>query len=173
MIYAKENPIGIDLYILRLQRKIEEMGWIDTDVYGRLFINERDGRKVIEAYLGNGEYREVFIDDTKNAVFGFIVEDTRKTYSMIQCNVKLICSCRLDKIFETGEITDEEALLTVLRTFRHNQIIRVAGDIQTGLAKVFSDVNIEKLKYRNMYPYFNFSFTFSLNYKSDVHKILE
>jgi len=172
-IYSKTNPIGLDLQLLRIQTRIESLGWENIDVYGKLYINEREkGIKVAEAHLNSGEYKDIFIDDNKSAVFGFIVDESRNNLSMIKCNVKLICSCRLDIIYNSNERMDEEALLTVLEKIRPHVLLPNQGGIKTGLANVFSDVSYEKFKFRDMNPYFNFSISFDLVYKSDVHKIL-
>lgn len=165
-VYSKSNPIGLDRQLFRIQNRIASLNWGDIDIYGKLYINERDkGVKVAEAYLNNGEYKDVFIDDTKNAVFGFIVSDNRDKLAMIKCNVNLICSCRVDKIYNTTERMDEEAISDVLRAISEHILLVNQNSITTGLNSVFSGLSVEKFKFRDMYPWFNFSISFSLSYK--------
>lgn len=73
-VYAKSNPVGIDKRILRIQNKLDELDWGNIDVYGKLYINQKNGERIAEAYVGNGEYSEIFVDDRKTAVFGFFCE---------------------------------------------------------------------------------------------------
>ena len=165
-IHSKTNPIGLDLQLQRIQKRIDSIGWGDIDVYGKLQINEKNkGVKVIEAHIGSGEYKDVFVDDTKNAVFGFLVSDNRDKLAMIKCNVRLICSCRVDKIYNTTETMDEETILDVLKVISE-QILQInQNNITTGFDSVFEGVSIEKFKFRNRYPWFNFSISFMLSYK--------
>lgn len=165
-IHSKTNPIGLDLQLFRIQKRIESIGWNNIDIYGKLHINERNkGIKIIEAHVGSGEYKDVFVDDTKNAVFGFIVSDTRDKLSMIKCNVKLICSCRVDKIYNTTETMDEEAISDVLKVISEYILLVNQNNIKTGLSSVFEGISIDKFKFRNVYPWFNFSISFILTYK--------
>lgn len=165
-VIAKNSPIGLDLQLLRIQNRLDAIGWENTDVYGRLYVNERGDVKTADAHIGSGEYKEVFVDDTRNAVFGFIVDENRDSLRMIKCKVSLICSCRLDKLYETNERNDEEALLTVLNVIKPFVLIPNEGGIKTGLKNVFADISFEKFKYRDMHPYFNFAITFDLVYKA-------
>lgn len=165
MIHSKVNPIGLDLALYRIQQKLDAIGWENTDVYGRLYINEKGKQKLAETHIGNGQYKEVFVDDKKNAVFGFIVGDTRQHLSLIKCSVTLICSCRLNKLYDSTELKDEETLQTVVNVIKQIVMLPNQGDIKTGLKSVFADISYEKFKFRDMYPWFNFSISFDLNYK--------
>jgi hypothetical protein len=165
-IYAKQNPVGIDKQILKLQRKVDELTWGNIDVYGRVYINERNGVKVAEAYVG-GDYKEIFVDDRKTAVFGFLVGETRSGLNMIKANVELICSCNLSKIGVATERNDEEVLLSVLKIIKYNTLFDNEREIKTGLENVFSQVSTEQFKFRDMQPYFNFSIGFDIVYKNE------
>jgi hypothetical protein len=163
-VHSKPNAIGIDKQILRWQNRIDGCFPVDIDVYGKLYVNDKN----LHAYIADGEYAEIFLDDTKNAVIGFLVSETRNGFNMIKCNVKVICSCNLSAIYGSGTREDEKALLTVLGVIKKNTLIKNEIDIKTKFEDVFSDVSIERLKFRNMHPWFNFSISFDLVYKNEI-----
>jgi hypothetical protein len=166
-IYAKTEPVGIDKAILKWQNRLENCfgDTIDIDVYGRLYITERkDNKKVAEAYVSEKEYRDVFLDDRKSAIFGFLVNENRTGFSLTKCNVELICSCNLEKIYGSDLRNDEETILTVLQIIQHYSLRPNQKQIKTGLANVFNGVSIDKFKFRDMQPWFNFSISFDLVY---------
>lgn len=165
-IHAKENPVGLDRELLRLQNRINAIGWDNIDVYGKLYVNERNGKNVAEAYVGSGEYKDVFLNDKVNATFGFIVGDARQKLTMIKCNVKLICSCNLDGLYDSTERKDEEALIEVVNLLKPVILLPNEGTITTGLKSVFTGLSTDSFKYRDLHPWFNFSISFDMTYKA-------
>ena len=163
-VYSKTTPIGIDKKLYWIQNLIEAIGWTNIGVYGKLYINEKNGKKIAEAYTGNGEYSEVFVDDRLNAVFGFIVSSPRDGATVYRAKVKLICSVNLTKIYGATERSDEEAIQAVLNAI-HEQI-HTNNDIAIyDRDDVFSDIDASRFKFRNMQPWYNFAIEFNLNYK--------
>jgi hypothetical protein len=167
-VYSKTNPVGLDKAILRVQNRLSKLSWSNIDIYGRLYINDRDNLKVAEAYSTNGEYKEVFVNDKKTAVFGFVVTGTRQKFSVVSATVKLICSVNIKTVYGSTERKDEEALLEVLKHLTGIINFNNQARIQTRLQDVFSDFSPERFKYRNMQPWFNFSLEFDVNYKNDI-----
>lgn len=168
-IHSKVNPVGIDKRLLQFQTALNGLSWTNTEVYGRLYITEKtinkDVIKIAESYSLSGEYVEVFIDDTKNAVFGFIVGDSLNADSIrITVPVKLICSCNIDAIYGSTERKDEEAMLTVLKVISSLIPNSDERDIKKKMSDVFSEISVEKLRFRDMQPWFNFSIGFNLSY---------
>lgn len=166
-VHSKLNPIGIDKVLYKLQLKINELEWDNIDVYGRFYINERNEKKIAEAYIGDGEYKEVLLDDLKIAVFGFFVGDTRSGLNMIKTPVDLVCSVDLSRIGVSTDRNDEEALREVVRIIKRNTLLSHERDIKTGLDNVFSRISTEQFKFRDMHPYFNFSIGFDIVYKNE------
>lgn len=166
-VYAKNNPVGVDEEILWFQNSIAELGWQNTDIYGRLYVNKKGKDDIAEAYIGGKDYKEVFIDDTKNAVFGFIVDGQRTGYTIYTADVKLICSLNLVNLFPNAPHRyDEEAISQVICAI--DSRIANKGDIEIATDNdiVFSEVSRDRFKYRNMHPWFNFSVKFKLRYKN-------
>jgi len=173
-VHAKANPVGLDLALLRFQNSLNGIGWANIDVYGKLYI-ENDGKtKIAKAYLSSGEYKDVFVDDRKTAVFGFLVDGTREGLSIVKVPVTLICSCNLDSIYTTTERNDEEVICAVINAL--GRINRTSGQIKTEMQDVFSKFSWDRLNFKDVYPWFkfmdlhpwfNFSITFDLIYKNN------
>jgi len=168
-IHSKVNPVGIDKRLLQFQTALNGLSWTNTEVYGRLYITEKtinkDVIKIAESYSLSGEYVEVFIDDTKNAVFGFIVGDSKTNmHNIITSDVKLICSCNANALYDSIERKDEEILLLVLSEVYPLIPGNKEISIKTKLTDVFSEISTERLRFRDLHPWFNFSLSFELNY---------
>lgn len=167
-IYAKASPVGIDKAIYKVQQKLNAIGWSNISVYGKLYLTIRNDKVIAEAYKSSGEYAEVFLDDKQSAVFGFIVSDNREGLSFVKAELKLICSINLDKVFDSTERKDEEAILTVLRSITPTLLSDSEGAIITDFENVFNGIDTERIKYRNMHPWLNFAVTFNVNYFNDM-----
>lgn len=168
MIFAKETPTGIDAEIFKFQQKLESIGWSNTSIYGRLYINKKNDVNIAEAYTSNGQYSEVFIDDKKHASFGFVVSNNREGLSLVKAEVKLICSVNLDKIYITKERMDEETMRSIISAVSPLLLSDNEGVIITNMEEVFSGVDTDRFKYRNMHSWFNFAITFNVSYLNDA-----
>lgn len=86
MLSVKTNPVGIDYYIQRLQKKLHTLlisvdYWNLADAtkyesYGRVYRNKTDNGYTAEVYLGSAtsggkEYKEVYWNDTLTAISFF------------------------------------------------------------------------------------------------------
>lgn len=171
-IISKSNPVGIDKRIYKIQQAIESEfsdTWDNFDVYGRLYLNEVDGKTTADAFIGGIDYSPngVFLNDTKNAEFGFIVQPSRTGMSVIQADLKLICSCNLSAIRGNTSRDDEEIMLSVLHIANKFALFPNADSIITdNIADIFSPISVDSFRFRNKHPWFSFAIQFSINYKN-------
>lgn len=172
MIFAKEHPVGIEKQIYKFQEALELIGWPNTAIHGKLFVNNRDNIKIAEAYDYSGEYKEVFIDDKYSATFGFIVSENRDGLTFINTKIKLICSLNLDEIYKREERMDEESIMIVLRAITPRILSDREGEIITSFEDVFEGMDTERIKFRDMHPWVNFAITFGVTYTNDVCEVL-
>lgn len=74
----KTNPKGIDFPIQRTQiylfDKLTASLGVEIDGYGRAYVDEEQDSIMPRAYLGDGEYKELLIDDTIKGLHFFFVE---------------------------------------------------------------------------------------------------
>lgn len=167
-VYIKTNPKGIDKRLVVFQNVLNSIGWTNTDVYGRLYIVDHGEHKTAETYISSGDYKEIFLDDTKTSVFGFIVGDSLSSgISGISVPVKLICSCNLDTLHGSSERKDEETMLTVLKAISSLLPVTEEKTINKNMADVFSEISHERFKFRDIHPWFNFSISFNLSYSNN------
>lgn len=108
MLIERTNPKGIDWYIAKLQRQIHNR-LIATDTwnlasdqyraYGRCYRNKTDDGYVAENYEANGEYREVYWDDSISALSFFGVSGSVNLEGpQAQASVHLVFFVNLAKV---------------------------------------------------------------------------
>lgn len=169
MIYYKDNAVGVDLAINRCMSKINkhlntDAGW-NIDIYHKVYRERtRDDLFAPYAFLSGKDYREVFINDKVVGEVGFYLNNTREisgeSFANVDCDV--IFSLNLDKI-DGGSLQreDERAIMMALEAVRDYSEVTEA---KTELRNVFSEFDTDRIKYRDMQPFLNFSFTININY---------
>lgn len=175
MIYAKANPIGIDFMIDNLQTKLSSLAWSDKHIYGRLYLNTKSNGKILaEAHISDKNYKDIFIDNSKAVVIGFVergdvsIDATGKIQTS---TIDVVCSTILDKIYTTTERKDEEALQQVLQIIQktagwHPEKIR-KGNVKD----VFNFMDTSSITFRDMQPYANFAISCKVNYLNNICKL--
>ncbi len=166
MMYVKDNPIGLDFLVQRLQNKLyKELQYQGLEAYGRVYINDREGEKVPEYYHENNEYREVLQDDRANGLF-FFFEDgiTKKSSSRLTTPMSLVFLLDLEKLYpDSKERKDEEvrtkiySIIEQQKYFYINEIIKgneVLKDFKTNLKEMHPYLFLRfngEMKYQGIY----------------------
>ncbi len=121
MIYLKENPIGVDVPIQRIQERLyNDLGY-EINAYGRAYLNKRGDNTVPEVLIEeSNEYQEVLLNDCENGVFFFIENNTTKISShTFRTNVDLIMSLKLCCVKpDIKHRADEEVKIDVYKVLR-------------------------------------------------------
>ena len=176
-VFTKNTPIGIDKPIQAYQsvfyntlKKLWNLTDTDWNCYGRVYRNQTEDGYTPEAYIGNGEYQEVFFDDTLKALSFFGVGETIKftnlsaiapVYLIMMVNIPLI------KPAITG-IADEEIRNDVQNFCRAPRFTFEMQSFETGLDTVFKEYSgwrkKDGIKYRDQYPLHCFRINFNLIY---------
>jgi ferritin-like metal-binding protein YciE len=167
MVILRPNIAGIDREIERLQKVIDTLPYTDIWVYGRMYKNlTKEGSYIAETYTKEGEYRDVFIDDTKGGVIGVLIESrTAISRSVRKAKIHVIFTLRLDKISGKVERYDEEIISEASEILETNGY--VVDDIRVGVQEVFTGYEIERYKFRDMQPNLVFSIGTELSYNND------
>jgi len=157
MIYTPEILTGIDVNINRLQKRLDsDLSWgANVHIFGRIYENRKKGNNIFEAYAGTGEYVEIFIDDKKTSTIAFLVDKKRELPSN-EVIVTVIVSVYLPDAYTGTFQHDEHALIDIVRLLRNSGLIKV-DTISTDFYEIFSSFDINRIEYRNMYPFTNFS----------------
>lgn len=170
---VKSNPKGVDWYIQKLQNKVYEQlisKWqLNEDLYlsyGRCYKTETDDGVVPKAYIGNGEYKDVFFDDTVAIVSFF---DTNEEYeaaqktASVEVGVNMYFLCSLPKIssfISDVERFDQECFLDVLALIKQVSpfnFIKADMTIDKAIKPTYNGYLVSKgLKNRDLQPFFCF-----------------
>ena len=111
------NTIGIDASIQEIQKSLYKylsQRWDGKiEGYGRVYKNKNsDGNVIPEWYNStNRDYQNVYYDDSKSAVFCFLVSDEDLTNNefVFTSKVKCVFAINLEKILSSKERVDLEA----------------------------------------------------------------
>lgn len=164
MIHLKNTPIGIDEKIQLIQKAIyNTIGWTDIEVYGRVNKNTKDGKKIYpEYYIGNGEYKEVLTDDTKQCTVFFIDRGNHKTKEGIrfEATVSVVFIVNLKKL-QTEDIKAEQIALKAVQKINLFEI----EELNKGIKESLKDFYTEGIKFSDMYPYHVFAIEGKINYQ--------
>lgn len=173
MNYTYQNAKGYDNAIQSIQDDLSDglIIWGDINIFGRAYKNKQKSSKknnTPEAYIGNGEYRDVLTDDKVNAILFFIEDDEHDSSNgfMFKNKTNLVVIANLSKIFNNNDYREdircEEQVLKILQR-RGIQVLKIKKDIKT----IFKDFYSENITLSNMEPYHCFSLEFDLNYNLD------
>lgn len=162
MIYLKENPVGVDVPIQRIQEKLyDDLGY-DINAYGRAYLNKRGDNTVPEVLIEeSNEYQEVLLNDCENGVFFFIENNTTKiSEGIFLTDIDLILSLNLSCVKpNVKHRADEEVKMDVYKVLS-KCVFREDIKVTKG---------IEALKYfesnlKDMQPNHFLKFSFELRY---------
>lgn len=172
MLYLKEKPTGVDIPIQNLQKrlydKLQAVWGITGDKYNafdRVYRNQTENGYIPEAYMGNGQYNETFIDDRYPVTSFFFVSDTvRMQNGAMQANISVIFCVNLSALKSTAKHrADEEVRLDVLELCRN--YIGEVNAVITGIDNVFREFNATSVKFRDMHPFHCFRVNMTAVYK--------
>lgn len=171
MIYLKDNAIGVDREINSIMNKInkalnDDASW-GIDIYHKVYRERTDDDKFAPyAFDSVKEYSEIFVTDKSVGDVGFYLSNTRDTEGYANVDCEVIFSINLDKI-DGGSLQREDERAIMMAFDAVNSYQGKITQIKTELRNVFADFDQERIKYRDMQPYLNFSFTLNINYKNN------
>jgi hypothetical protein len=172
-IYARSNRVGIDQAIYRIQNLISNnLTWLDAHIYGRIYRNQNaDSLFIPESFETGKEYKEIFVNDKKAGIVGFYVKDTRQSAENIHiASLDIICTVDVLRIYGSTLREDEKALLemqNILLSARSFGLTEI-NEVNTGNQSVFADFDKERIKFRDMQPFANFSFSCELQFNTNL-----
>ena len=181
MLYTKNDPVGLDKPIQRLQEylhgKLLALWGIDTSqyqAYGRCYRNQKDEGYVAEVYVGGNEYKEVYVDDTVSALSFFGISGDTEVDIANTASIHLVFFVNLEKLKPAiGHRGDEEVRVDVLNLVKGGIYGFNLTEISTGIERVLQEYagttqaqreNLDGLYARDMHPYHCFRFDFELRY---------
>lgn len=174
MNYLKENNVGIDNPIKRLQvylydRIVSNFGLSDFDGYGRVYRNRKDNLFIPEAYVNNKEYKEVLLDDRNDGIMFFSPESNSTAYgSLVIQKCDLIFSVNLDNLYGSNERKDEEFRQYVLSLLNLYVVDLGDKEIETDLNKVYEKYNGVASYFYDMQNFHHFKIKINLKFNNNT-----
>ena len=169
-VYLKNNAIGVDkeinFIISDLNTKLNVKRNWGIDIFHKVYRDlDTIGVFVPYSFYSDNEYREVFLNDKTNGEVGFYLSQNREVSDFVSVDCNIIFSVNLDKL-DNGSLQreDERAIMTALSAIKYKYEV---SEIKTGLTNVFADFNTDRIRFRDMQPFLNFSFTVNINYKKN------
>jgi hypothetical protein len=167
----KENAIGVDKEINYIMGKLNKALNVNAswgiEIYHKVY-RERDAKDKFApyAFLAQKEYKEVFLNDRVIGEVGFYLNNTRPVDGFTNVDCDIIFSVNLDRL-DNGSLKreDERAIMMAYEAVDGSR--SSITEVKTELRGVFSQFDQERIKYRDMQPYLNFSFTVNLIYKNN------
>lgn len=169
MNYTITNPKGIDFTIQKLQNYLfEKLNWGEIDVYGRVYKNPSEQKGLmLEAYIGNNEYKDVFTDDTKNANIFFVEDDVHTSNEGIKFTnkLKIVFMVNLKKAYPNiTHRADMEAEIEAIELIRKKSGFSFEK-VEKGIKQVLGEFYTDGIKLNDMHPYHIFSITGEITYQ--------
>lgn len=164
---TKNNPVGIDKSIQKLQTSIYNyLGISDTEhnSYGRIYSHGKEPF----AYIGNGEYKEVKLDDKFSLTSIFVVDseiDKEAEIDNYQANVSFITFSILSELepLITHRADEEFVRDVVLWLEKGLYRTQLLGFVK-GLDAINGIFNTENIELGNTQPYHITRYKLLLNY---------
>jgi len=169
MNYTITDPKGIDFPIQKIQNYLfDKLNWGDIAVYGRVHKNpSRQKGILLEAYIGNNEYKDVFTDDTKNANIFFVEDDvhTTKEGIIFSNKLKIVFMVNLKKVYpDIMHRADMEAEIKAIGIIRKKPGFSFEK-LEKGIQPCLGEFYTEGIQLNDMQPYHTFSITGEITYQ--------
>lgn len=174
-VFAKDITYGLETRVKEFQEylntKLANYWSGELEIFGLVKPKLKDDIIVPEAYKGTGigekEYTEVFINDKVTASVGFILQD-RSTLPDRKANIDIAFTLRIDRIYPNSTTRDiEKALLEAEKIIEGFFAVDNVLDIKEGITDVFAGFDTERIKHRDMHPWYVFSLNVDLPYYDD------
>lgn len=146
-LVQKIAPKGVDLTIDYIQEHLNTMlSWSNVTIYPRIYKEETETGIKPKVYNTDGDYEEVFYNDTLNGSMFFYTEDSRtvrdETYPI---SLSLVVQMNLNAIYPTiTHRADEEAHNDLILALNQMSLHKVNG-LVTGIRNVYSEFEVNQV----------------------------
>lgn len=174
MLITKTNPVGIDSYIQQFQNKLHTMLMLKWDnptyhCYGRSYRNKTEDGYIAEVFTDKNEYKEVYWNDTLDAISFFGIGDSIEEQTTSTIDVHLVFFVNLKKLKPSiAHRADEEVRQDVQSVFGKGIYSFTYTSTVLYLENVLREYpgsrRDDRLKFIDMHPVHCFRFNFKLSF---------
>lgn len=146
MVIAKENPIGLDAIVARLQNALENnLSWKDSlTIYPRCYQVKRDGNRTIEHYDAKGEYDVLIEAETNKCFFVHDAQTEREGVNRFSTQLDAYFTLNLEEIkSDILHRADQEVQADVLMALSGVNDVEVQ-DVITGIEDVYRSLRYKE-----------------------------
>lgn len=161
MVIHKNNPVGIDIVVRKIQNSIEKkLSWIDKiNVYPRCYPVIREGLRSIEHYSEDGDYLNL-VTAEENKCFSLQTTDIEKeNIKDYSAEIELFFTIDLVEIYGTNFREDSQAHRDVLKCLKGVKDVEVIR-LTTRIERVFEGYSFQIKE--DMQPYHCFKIVLSV-----------
>ena len=177
MIIAGSNPKGLDYKLYELQTVIDNVinnqidkrfNWAGiVNIYGRVHKTVRDDKTYPEVYLGGGEYKDPFIDDTVTASMGFVVNSETLVNWTTSADIDLIVTANAFDLFGDTNRNMPKAQMTIYKAIQAYCLS--LGTIKEGITDVFKSFSGGKIyQPSDLSQWIVFSLNFKISFNNKI-----
>jgi hypothetical protein len=171
-VIAPVENIGLDAKIYLIQKYLDgffsELWAGDVVIYGRLHETIRNDKKTLEAYTIGKDYKEVFVNDKESCSVGFIEISRAIDRRTLTSKLSAVFTGNIKKLLAVDSRNDERIFLQIYHGLRKSMLINNISNPKRGIDDVFSGFKTDSVKYRDMQPWFCFSFEIEVQYNENI-----
>lgn len=174
MNYLRENPIGIDFEINKIQKFlydkiVERWSLEDFNGYGRVYKNKKNNLIIPEYYVSEKEYEDVLLDDRLNGIMFFSPHKDADVYGdLIVQKCDVIFTFNLSSLGFSNEREDEKIRQFILYSLNNfNRKTDFIKQIKTDLTNVYSEFNGVANYFYDMQYFHHFKVTLELRFNNN------
>ena len=140
------------------------------DCYGRAYRNQTADGLTPEVYKGNGEYKDVYWDDSLKVLSFFNVGENIKFQNLsATASVSLIMMVNVSKLKPSSTVRNDEEIRNQIQKFcRVNRFTFEMNSFETGIDNVFKEFSgwrkSDGMKFKDLHPWHCFRINFSVVY---------
>lgn len=167
----KNNPVGVDKHIQRIQRKLyDSLSTGNFDGYGRIYSIERSGKHLPCWYVSDREYKEVLLSDRLDGSFFFNIDNTQQVdlSDDVTTNCEILFTVNLETMKGSNGRQDEEVIQDVLDVLQKFKGIFNITQVVRGLDLVYSEFRGVANYFKDLQPYFHFKVKGNLLYNINI-----
>lgn len=166
-LIQKTSPRGIDFAINKIQTYLyNELNLADYESYPRAYKNSKvDGGVIPEIYIGENEYKEVFMDDKFDLTSFWLVDDNSTVDEFTTTTVSVVFQALLDELYPTiTHRADEEFVNDVYNILYNNPYDYDLTGVVRGVENVYSEFDTSQVTWDDMSEYFVVRFDLEVVY---------
>lgn len=173
-LIQKTNPVGLDKEIADFQQYLWNKlsgKFNDWESYHRVYLNPKNRTNIAEAYIGDGDYKEVLFDDNVELSSFFLADDTETVEDGLSTiDVSFIVQANIEDIYPGITHRADEELRNDIKywsnKYSYYERFRLT-DVITGVDNVYREIESDNVKLDDMSDRHVVRFVYEVKYAAN------